>query len=572
MIWAFISLFCVIVTSIVYLLVQSFPASKAAKSNAMELIEETENNRMLTAQGDVVFCYRLQLPECYSLAEEQYDRLNEIWRIALKDFPQDTIILRSDRYDRRPFDASSMPENSYIRREEKRYAAGRLQTVDTSYLFVVFTGFRSVRDVRNSNPFVVLSHRKIKAEDAAYRSFLAAVDSMYRQLAGSGELVIEPMAEAEIRDYAQYWFNGFQSDFLTDAEASDAFIRVGDRYVGAVSIEHERQFPETLRSPQASRRMNVPTGIFEDSGVVLPLPHVCNQVIVLSGHDKEVEQVKRTLDSFRKNRGFSEELEDQVHRLDKTREELSDDLDALLVRGHTNVLFWAESEDLLKTYRSTITNLIKQGRGFEPVVPTGGELRSVFYCSHPATVACMDADSFYLVDLRQAVALFQHTGGYRSDESGIYYSDPVDHLPLRYDLYDAKKRYVDSRNIAVIGRTGGGKTVNLEAVVEGYHNSADADYVNIIIDCGGSYDKAARLYDPKEVFIFRYRPDASLGLDLFAAGGDFDSDRIDDLCETLWLIIKSGKEPSPEERVSLRKIVSSYLQIAKDCSWPDFYE
>ncbi len=32
------------------------------------------------------------------------------------------------------------------------------------------------------------------------------------------------------------------------------------------------------------------------------------------------------------------------------------------------------------------------------------------------------------------------------------------------------------------------------------------------------------------------------------------------------------KATLPEERVSLRKIVSSYLQIAKDCSWPDFYE
>ncbi len=572
MVWAFISLFCVIVASIVYLIGQSFPASKAAKSNAMELIEETEHNRMLTCQGDVVFCYRLRLPECYSLAEEQYDQLNEIWRIALKDFPQDTILLRSDRYDRLPFDASSMPEDSYIRREEKRYAAGRLQTVDTSYLFVVFTGFRSVRDVRNSNPFVVLSHRKFKAEDVAYRSFLAAVDSMYQQLAGSGAVGIEPMTEEEIRDYAQYYFNGFQSDFLTDAEASDGFIRIGDRYVGAVSIEHERQFPETLRSPQTSCRMKIPTGILEDLGVVLPLPHLYNQVIVLSGHAKEVEQVKRTLDSFRKNRGFSEEIEDQVHRLDKAREELSDDLDALLVRGHTNLIFWAENEELLKTYRSTITNLMKQKRDFEPVVPTGGELRNIFYCSHPATVACMERDSFYLTDIRHAIALFQQTGGYTPDDTGVYYSDPIDHLPLRYDLYDARKKYVDSRNIAVIGRTGGGKTVNLEAVVEGFHNSPDADYVNIIIDCGGSYDKAARLYDPNEVFLFRYSPEVSLGLDPFAIGSEVDGDRIDDLCETLWLMIKSGTEPTAEERVSLRKIVQSYLSIAKEGSWPDFYE
>ncbi|MCM1302064.1 MAG: hypothetical protein NC250_01010 [Alistipes senegalensis] len=564
-------LFCFLVGAVVLLLRRSVPARASQKANAMNLVEQTENNRMITAQGDVVFCYRLHLPECYSLAEEQYDRLNEIWRIALKEFPQGTIVLRSDRYDRQPFDASAMPENSYIRREEKRYAAQRMQTCDASYLFVVFTGFRSVRDVRRTNPFIALSHRQAKAEDAAYRQFVAAVDSMYQQLSGAGGFSVEPMDADEIRDYTRYYFNGFQSDFLTDAEAAESFVRIGDRFVGAVSIEHERQFPEVLRSPQPGRSVRIPVGITEDLGVALPIPHLYNQMIVLTGHEREFEQVKRTLDTFRKNRGFSEEIEDQMRRLDKTREALSDDLDALLVRGHTNVIFWAESEDLLKTYRSTITNLMKQERDFEPVVPIGGQLRSVFYCSHPATVACMDRDSFYLVDLKQAVALFQQTGGYRSDDSGIYYSDPIDHLPLRYDLYDANKRYVDSRNIAVIGRTGGGKTVCLESVIEGYHNDPDHDYVNIVVDCGGSYDKAARLYDPEEVFIFRYSPDESLGLDPFAVGTTADSDRVDDICETLWLMIKPDREPSAEERVSLRRIVLSYLENSKEQSWPDFY-
>lgn len=461
MFWAVCILFLFIVSLIGCLIVAMSPASKEVKSNASILIEELQNNRLTNCRGDVAFCYRLHLPELYSLPEEDYDRVNEVWRIALKDLPQGTIILRSDRYDRRPFDASQMPENSYIRREEKRYAAGRETTTDRSYLFVIFTGFRTARASRNGNPFRRVTHGEVRTEDLAYGRFTAAVDSMYQQLAGSGLLTIEPMCP--------------------------------------------------------------------------------------------------------------EEIEDQARRLDKAREELSDDLDAMLVRGHTNVVFWADSEQQLKEHRSRITNYLKQVRDFEPVVPSGAELRNVVYCSHPATVACMDRDSCYLVDIRQAIALFQSTGGYRSDNEGIYYSDPIHHLPLRYDLYDAHKRYVDSRNIAVIGRTGGGKTVNLEKVVEGYHNDPEKEYVNIIIDCGGSYDKAARLYDSEEVFIFRYNPEESMGLDPFAVGTVIDSERIDDICETLWLIIKPGAEPLAEERVSLRKIVLSYLQIAAEPAWPDFY-
>lgn len=72
--------------------------------------------------------------------------------MALKDLPRGTIIMRSDRYDRSYFDASCMPEMSYIQREEKAYARSRLKTSGTSYLFIVYTGFRETRNPKSQNP------------------------------------------------------------------------------------------------------------------------------------------------------------------------------------------------------------------------------------------------------------------------------------------------------------------------------------------------------------------------------------------------------------------------------------
>ena len=572
MFYAILILFVLIVGLVVWLLIYSFPRQRSRNWNASELLEAVSNNRLLTIQGDVAFCYRLKLPEVRSLSENQYDRLNEIWRTALKDLPQGTIIMRSDRYDRQLFDASSMPEDSYIQREEKVFAAGRMQTCDTSYLFVVFTGFRATRDTRSQNPFVPLTHAAFRSEDQEYGRFTRAVDSMYQQLQGSGIIGIEPISADEIQEYTRYFFNGFQTEYLTDVDAGGCDFRVGDRYVGAVSLEHERQFPEILTTPAPGQGSQLPVGIMEELGILLPVPHLYNQIIRISGHDQEYALVKQTLDTFRKNRGFSAENDDQVRRLDRAREEISDDLDAMLVRGHTNIIYWGESSDEVKEYRTRITNYLRQVRDFEPSVPTGAELRNVVYCSHPGTVACMDRDSFYLVDIRQALALFQHTGSYKSDPEGVFFSDPVNHLPLRYDLYDPHKKYVDSRNIAVIGRTGGGKTVDLEKIVGDYHYDPSAEYVNIIIDCGGSYDKAARLYDPEEVFIFRYNSENPLGLDPFAVADANNAECVDDICETLWLIVKPGGVPTAEEEVSLRKIVMLYLNVAQSPSWQKFYE
>ena len=571
MFYAIIILFTLIVLLVVWQICMTFPRHRERSYNALDLIEQIDNNRLLTCQGDVVFCYALSLPEVGSLSAEQYDRLYEIWRVALKDLPQGTIILRSDRYDRVLFDASGMPERSYVQREEKRYAAQRLTTDARSYLFVVYTGFRSVRDPKAQNPFVPLSHAAVQAEDHEYGVWLRAVDSMYQQLQGSGAIGIVPLQESEIREYAQWYFNGFQTDYLTDVDAADRFIRVADRYVGCVSLEHERQFPEILRTPVAGEHVRLPLGIMEELGILLDVPHLYNQVIRITGHEQEYALVKQTLETFRRNRGFSEEHEDQARRLDQARAEISDDLDAMLVRGHTNIIFWGNSLEEMKEHRTRITNYLRQSRDFEPSVPAGVELRNVVFGSHPSTVSCLDRDSFYLVDIRQALALFQNTGGYVSDPEGVFFSDPVNHLPLRHDLFDAQKKYVDSRNIAVIGRTGGGKTVDLEKIVGDYHHDTSAEYVNIIIDCGGSYEKAARLYDPSEVFIFRYVSGEPLGLDPFSVVDPNDSERIDDLCETLWLVIKPGGIPSSEERVSLRKIVMTYLKITRNANWPEFY-
>ena len=78
-------LFIGIVGLVLYLVVQSYSRARSEQYDASSLVEEYANNRMITQQGDVVFCYRLLLPPAYSYTAEAYDQIVEIWRVALKD-------------------------------------------------------------------------------------------------------------------------------------------------------------------------------------------------------------------------------------------------------------------------------------------------------------------------------------------------------------------------------------------------------------------------------------------------------------------------------------------------------
>lgn len=52
-------LFIGIVGLVLYLVVQSYSRGRSEQYDASSLVEEYANNRMITQQGDVVFCYRL---------------------------------------------------------------------------------------------------------------------------------------------------------------------------------------------------------------------------------------------------------------------------------------------------------------------------------------------------------------------------------------------------------------------------------------------------------------------------------------------------------------------------------
>lgn len=122
MLVAIFILFIAIVGLVLYLVARSFSHARSERYDASSLVEEYANNRMITQQGDRRILLSASAPPAYSYTAEAYDQIVEIWRVALKELPRGTIIMRSDRYDRSYFDASCMPETSYIQREEKAYA------------------------------------------------------------------------------------------------------------------------------------------------------------------------------------------------------------------------------------------------------------------------------------------------------------------------------------------------------------------------------------------------------------------------------------------------------------------
>ena len=151
-----------------------------------ELIEEVSRNRLLTCQGDVVFCYRLTLPECGSLSEAHYERLFEIWRVALEG-----SAAGHDRSAQRPLRPPAVRCGGHARTVV--YPAGGKalcrEPHDDGRHFLSVRGLYGLprdADAKSRNPFVRLTHAALREEDREYVTWTRAVDSMYQQLPGFG--------------------------------------------------------------------------------------------------------------------------------------------------------------------------------------------------------------------------------------------------------------------------------------------------------------------------------------------------------------------------------------------------
>jgi len=61
-------------------------------------IMDIQDNLIFANNGNLVVCYKADLPEIYSLSEKDFEDLHGSWFQALKSLPAGTVIHKQDIY------------------------------------------------------------------------------------------------------------------------------------------------------------------------------------------------------------------------------------------------------------------------------------------------------------------------------------------------------------------------------------------------------------------------------------------------------------------------------------------
>ncbi|MEG1026982.1 MAG: DUF3875 domain-containing protein, partial [Flavobacterium sp.] len=57
-----------------------------------------ENNCIISKEADITVCFKVQLPELFTVASAEYEAIHSAWHKAIKTLPDYTIIHKQDWY------------------------------------------------------------------------------------------------------------------------------------------------------------------------------------------------------------------------------------------------------------------------------------------------------------------------------------------------------------------------------------------------------------------------------------------------------------------------------------------
>ncbi|MDC9722243.1 MAG: TraG family conjugative transposon ATPase [Urechidicola sp.] len=521
-----------------------------------------EQHIVFANNGNVVLCYKGDLPEIYSLSEKDFEDIHGSWFQAFKSLPTSTVIHKQDIYKKADYTSEILPNDTFLEKATHDYFKGRNYLKHSCYLFFILPFNKALNASKFTNPFRKVEKGIHKKMDHNVKEFITSVNDAISFINNSRKVKFTPLNEHQILNLTNDYFNGFNEGFDTDIQLKKSNIEIGENHFDVLAVNSELCFGDVVQSSKTNDKFTSDDFVFHQGfidglGLNLNENHIINQIIYLDDKhkwrkllDKKIEELNKSSNFGTQNKVILKKIEDIVGKI-------NEDDAARIIRGHLNVVFWSKEEVELSSIASKIKTEFKE-LDIVPYYPKGEERKNYFLNSYCCFASNFSNEDLYVTDLKHALCLYINNSNYKSDEVGIIFNDRQHNIPVLKDVWDEQKKRIKARNFAIFAPTGEGKSFLANNILRQYFES---NVRLVIIDLGGSYSKFAKLY-PDDHIILRYEQGKNLGINPFYISSleDLTPERLEDLSVFLLELLASGKEATKAEEVAIKKVLRYYYQ------------
>lgn len=529
-------------------------------------IIEIRDNLIFANNGNIIACYRGELPEIYSLSEKDFEDLHSIWFQALKSLPVGSVIHKQDVYLKKGFSSEYLPNNTFLGKATHDHFKGREYIEHRCYLFLTLAGNKTLNNPKYVNPFRKVSKGIYQELNQNVHSFIGSVNDSITYINNSRKVQFLPLDKSEILNFSQDFFNGFNLDFDTDMLLEKSKITIGNNHFDVLAVNSESCFSESVQTSKINERFTSDDFVFHQGyidglGLSLNENHIVNQIVYLDDKQKWRKLLEKKIEELKKSSNFGTQNKVILKKIEHIVDQINNDDSARIIRGHLNIIYWHKDASNLERIGSQIKSEFKE-LDITPYYPRGEERKNYILNSYPCFSSNFSNEDLYVTDLKHALCLFVNNTNYRTDKQGIIFNDREHNIPVLKDVWDEKKKRIKARNFAIFAPTGEGKSFLANNILRQYF---EMGVRLVIIDLGGSYTKFASLY-PEQFNVLRYESGKNLGINPFyvANSSDITPERLEDLSVFLFELIGEGTKPKKEQSVALKKILHSYYKTTSD--------
>jgi len=462
-----------------------------------------EHDCILSKQGDITVCFTIQLPEIFTLSDEEYETFHQSWIKAIKVLPKHTTLHKQDWFIERVYDnrENAKRKKSFLEKSADKHFKGRRFQDHTAYIFI--TKKPAGRKL-SSSLFSNLLRSSIVPEQTLSQSklheFVETCNQFKQILEDSGVAKLQRLVNSDLLSSSSH--TGIIERYCFLAEHGDALLikdmqfgrdgmRIGGQHCQVYSLADAADLPALCGSrinydKYSTDKTKFSVGFAASLGMLLPCNHVYNQFIVVDDAQKTIQKLEKKRLRLQSLSAYSRE--NTISR-DATNDFLNEAIaeQRLPVKGHFHLITWSEDREKLKSIRNLVTTAMSRIDAVAKMETAGAP--QLFWAGIPGNASDLPYNECFDTFAEQASCFISLESNYRSDppETGIRFCDRLSGKPVYIDLFDSprlQKGITSNMGTLVVGSSGGGKSMTINSMLRQLY---DQGAHCVIIDIGGSY-------------------------------------------------------------------------------------
>lgn len=533
-------------------------------------IMDVEHDLILSKGGDVTIGFYCELPEIFTLSNEEYEAFHQAWIKAIKTLPKQTVFHKQDWFIDTNYKADFINTNhSFLSRSSERFFNERPYLDHSCYIFLTK---KPAGRKPSSSLFSNLLKKTIVPEQTLnpqlVQDFLDSAGQFGRILTDSGFVKLGRLQNEELfsgskkAGVIEKYLRLSDSPLMCDLQFKQG-IKVGDKHVQIFSLSSAEDLPALCGSRinydrYSTDKTKFSVGFASSLGQLLYCNHIFNQYLFVEDAQATIKKLESKRLRLQSLSAYSRE--NAIGR-DATNDFLNEAISEqrLPVKAHFNVMVWTEKGDELKEIKNLVSSGLASMDAVAKIETAGAP--QIFWAGIPGNEADFPMNDSFDTFTEQACCFFNLETSYRSSLSpiGIRLGDRLTGRPVHVDISDEpmQKGICTNRNKFILGPSGSGKSFFTNHMVRSYYEQGTHI---VLVDVGHSY---RGLCDMVKGYYFTYSETNPIKFNPFFIGeGDsLDTEKKESIKTLLLALWKKDNENfNRSEYVALSNALQLYYE------------